>query len=394
VRLSVIALVLAPACGIHRLLPEGPVSIGSEAGAFPAPGELPPPSGVHYTGEPRSDLPVLPVQVWGLHYALDLVLVSTHPKWTMHEVARIDLPSGPLWIVKDADEYGDQHVAAPLPDVRRWLPEIPVERRQAALVVDDRSSGSRVDVRVHGENSAGEALDLHFRGRSPLGPPRLRNGSTMEHSLGAVAAVLDLAGQTHGGQVSLSIGGEPWRLKRLFGFYRMIFALDQYQAGFSVASFVERHTSEGHGFTLERPAPGDAWPTEGVETWTDDGAVVQRPGSLVTLRYDFALHDGSRELSGASVSQWDQATPLLAVRLDRALPDLRRPFEGRAKSRFVLDVNGQAAHGTGTLSAWWTAAGPVVEMRPSAPWWLAQRPMQTSVTFENGGDVKVKVGRI
>jgi hypothetical protein len=408
-RRSLLAMALLCSCGIHRLLPEGPALTGAEASSFPATGQLPPPSGVRYTGGPRSDLPVLPVQIWGLHYALDVVLVSTHPDWTMHEIARVDLSSGPLWIVKDADGEGDQHVAAALPDVASWLPEIPVERSEVPLAVEDRSAGGKVELHVVGKNSAGEAFDLHFRGRQPNGAPAKRNGSTMEHSRKAVAAVLDLAGQTHGGHARLSIGGQDWALKRLLGFYRMLFVLDQYQAGFAVASFVERavpspgatgvapDASSGPlqpGFQLQRPAPGDAWPTSGLESWTDDGAIVRRPGDLVTLSYAFPERDGSREWVGAQVCQWDQVAPILGVRLDRALPDLRRPFEGRAKSHFVLDVNGQAAHGTGTLEAWWTDDGPVVEMRPSAPWWLVQRPMRTRVTFQEGGDVKVEVSRI
>jgi hypothetical protein len=82
---------------------------------------------------------------------------------------------------------------------------------------------------------------------------------------------------------------------------------------------------------------------------------------------------------------------VLALRLDRALPDLARPFEGAAESRFSLDVDGQAGHGTGRLRARWEADGPVVEMVPEAPWWLAERPMRTTVRFHDGGaDVRIE----
>jgi hypothetical protein len=383
---------LSACASIHRLLPEGPALSAQQHAELSGP---PVPSRVRYTGDPQVDFPVLPVQLWGLHYAIDIVLVSDHPDWSMHEYARIDLPDQRLWIAKDADIDGDQHVVAELDDIESWLPEIPVPRTRAPVITQDDSDPRRVDLRLETVTPHGEAVRLRFEGARPQRPPGKRNGSTMEHSRQAVAAVLDLAGQRHGGSVDLQIGGQARKIERLLGLYGMKFVLDQHQAGFAVASF-EQRPAEG-GFELERPAPGVSWPTRGLESWSDDGRTVQRADPIVTLSYEMPIAAGTRdarELQGARVEQAGHDIPLLELRLDRALPDLRRRFEGRSTSRFSLDIHGQAGHGTGTLEAWWGPEGPVVEMRPTAPWWLAERPMRTEIRYLEDGSVRVSIARI
>jgi hypothetical protein len=391
---TLLPLLLGACAPLHRLLPEGPALRAHELGPFDG---APPASGVRYTGPPAVPYPVLPVQLWGLHYAIDIVLVSDHPDWTMHEYARIDLPERQLWLIKDADINGDQAVVADLPDIESWLPEIPVPRITAAVAVQDHSDAERVDVTIEGETPAGETVHLAFEGARPQAPPGKRNGSTMEHSRGAVAAVLDLAGQRHGGQAELIIGHEPRRIERLFGFYPMKFVLDQVQAGFATASFEQRPAAGG--FELLRPAPGADWPTRGHEIWSDDGVTLQRHDPVVTLRYTMPMgHDARgvelRELAGGEVLQAGHDAPIFALRLDRSLPDLRRPFEGRAVVRFSMDINGQRGHGTGTMEAWWTPEGPVLEMRPEAPWWLAERPMRTEIRYAEDGASTVTISRI
>ncbi len=362
---------------VHRLLPTGPVLADERLQQFT---DHPPPSGVDYTSPPLVEFPVLPVQIWGLHYNLDLVLVSNHPDWTMHEYARVDTPDGPLWLAKDADNDGVQRVVADLPEIDTWLPEIPVPRKMGDLQVDDSSTTTRARLEIRYENTDGEAVEVHFTGRIPRKAPNLRNGSTMEHSRQAVAAVLDLAGQTHGGKARISIGGQAWRVQRLLGLYRMQFVLDQVQGGFAVASMVQ--TPAQDGFTLRRPIPGDSWPTASNESWVDDGTTVSRTGQLVSLIYTFPPLDGVRELAGAGVRQVGEDEPIFTLQLDRRLPDLRRRFDAVATSRFIMNIHGQRAHGTGLMRAWWEADGPVVEVLPESPWWLANRPMRSRIIFE------------
>ena len=318
--LLLLLLMLLSACAsIQRLLPEGPALSAAEQAAFPAQA---PPSAVRYTGDPRVPFPVLPVQLWGLHYAIDLVLVSDHPDWTMHEYARIDLGDRTLWLVKDADVNGDQHVVADLEDIESWLPEIPVPRTSAPVRVQDASTTGHVDLLLEAATPNGEPVRLSYRGARPQAASKKRNGSTMEHSRGAVAAVLDLAGQQHGGRVRLEIAGKRRRIRRMLGVYSMKFVLDQYQAGFAVASFEQR--AAAGGFELERPAPGTDWPTRSHEAWSDDGVSMQRHDPIVTLAYDMppvSTPDGSlvRELRGGRVLQTGHDEPLLTLRLDERL---------------------------------------------------------------------------
>ena len=140
---------------------------------------------------------VIPLQVWGLRYALDVVLETEHPDWIMHEYARIDIPdpsSGaatPIWIAKDASTDFVQTITAGVTDIRSWVPEIPVPRNAGAVTVTDHSEGAVADLRFQYTNPRGEAVDAHYRGAMPTEPAKPRNGNTMGHSRPSLAALLD-----------------------------------------------------------------------------------------------------------------------------------------------------------------------------------------------------------
>ena len=110
--------------GLSELLPGDPVLEPWERAAF----DLPMPSGAVYQGPPRVNHPVLPVQIWGLRYALDVVLRTTSEQWDMHEIARIDLPDRSIWVAKDASAEKVQTIVANIPDIQSWVPEVPVQR--------------------------------------------------------------------------------------------------------------------------------------------------------------------------------------------------------------------------------------------------------------------------
>jgi hypothetical protein len=95
---------------LRDVAPQKPVLDAAGRSAY----DLAQPSGAAYTSEPRLGWAVIPVQIFGLRYALDLVIVSDHPDWVMHEYARIDLPDGPLWMAKDAGVDREQTITAPL----------------------------------------------------------------------------------------------------------------------------------------------------------------------------------------------------------------------------------------------------------------------------------------
>lgn len=376
---------LLPACGLRNLLPGPPALSDDERAAF----DRPVPSGAAYTGEPRVPYPVLPAQVWGLRYALDVVLVSDHPDWTMHEYARVDLPEGPLWLAKDADTSGAQHLVADLPDIRSWVPEVPVERVVGApLEVEDRSTADLVDVTVRYVNAHGERTEVTYTGKPPTKPSDPRNGNTMGHSRQSVAALLDLHLFRAGGHADIVVGGERRRVKKLWGVYPMKFVLAQTQAGFAIANF--RQEPADGGFRLVRP-DGGTWPTEAVEDWVVEGDQARRDGRVTSLRYRF--EDG--ELTRAQAWQVGVGEyPVTDVVFSPALPDLRRPFAGTVASRFAVDVAGQPGHGVGEVRARWTGPDTVeVDVVPTAPRWFADRPMRTTLRYD-GDVVHTRVERV
>src|SRR6187455_2893470 len=97
---SLIPLIFA-GCGLKQMLPEPPAQSAADR-TRDFPGDVG--SGVTYTGGALASYAVLPVQVFGAAYDLDLVIVSRHPEWNMHEYARIETPRGAVWIAKDARE--------------------------------------------------------------------------------------------------------------------------------------------------------------------------------------------------------------------------------------------------------------------------------------------------
>lgn len=347
------------ACGLRDVLPAGPVSVPE-----PLPRQQ-----LRYTGPPRVDHPVLPLQVFGLHYDLDLVLVSKNPAWDMHEYARIQLPGGPLWIAKDTDPSGVQTIVADLPDIEQWIPEIPAPRQRGVLEVDDRSDGDHIDVSLSYENPRGQSVQVDFEAKLSSKPPRRRNGNTMGHSKDIVAVVLDLERQVHAHSVRMTIDGQRQRIQRLLGIYPFKFLLRQTQGGLAITSFVQRPAKDG--FLLERPIE-PPWPTQATEHWRVEGdeAVLSTPLLQTTYRFE----EGG--LSQARVNQHAQDQPIFTLRLSPALPDVRRPFEGIHTSRFVMDVGEQQAHGVGLIAVRWVDADTVeVRITPQEPRWLHDRPM-------------------
>ncbi|MGB0641476.1 MAG: hypothetical protein ACPGTU_19235, partial [Myxococcota bacterium] len=73
-------------CGLKSLLPGTPVLSKAELASF----ETLQPSSAAYTTGPNVPFPILPLQGFGLQYAADIVYVSEHPDWDMHEYARLD----------------------------------------------------------------------------------------------------------------------------------------------------------------------------------------------------------------------------------------------------------------------------------------------------------------
>ncbi len=372
------------------MLPMKPVLSEEARAAFDQPAS----SGVTYTSEPSLPFPALPLQVFGLQYAVDIVLVSTHPDWDMHEYARIDLPGREsVWVAKDASRERVQTIVSDLPDLMSWVPEVPITRYQRPLEVVDRSEGDHIDVSFAYTNSAGDPVRVSYRGKSSDHPPAKRNGATMGHSRNLGAIVLDLRRFRHGGKARVEIGGERYRLERLLGIYPQKYALSQVQGGVVITRFLATPSPEG--FTLLRPGDDQPWPTRAEERWAvspPDAQGLQtaiHDDGITTLTYTFR----GGELLSAEVVQRGVEAPVFRLALDRALPDLRRRFEGVAEVRFAMDIGDQRGHGEGILRARWEGDVILVDILPTAHADLATRPLRSTLRPLPDGSLRVETVR-
>jgi hypothetical protein len=421
--LAVLLSLLAPACGLKAMLPVGPVLTSWErTQAFP--GDTP--SGVAYTGAPKVPFPVLPVQVFGATYDVDLVLESTDPEWNMHEYAMLRTPDGPLWLAKDAREATkSQSIVADVPDIDRWMPEIPLPRKSWPLKVDDRSTDDRLDIDIAYQNIDGQDVKVHYEGKGPGTRQRKRNGSTFGHSANEVLVALDVSDRDFGREASIEIGGKNWKLRRILGLVPFDMVLRQTQGGIAITDLEltrggvwEQEPAEREVVGAVPPEASDAggvdasgvpmrgftgtyamvdgknvptrWDVEQGDRYVD----AYQYGTLRTLHYRFRrVDDDTWELWWTEARQWGQPVPATHIEFHPSLPDLRRPFDGRFHGRFVLDVDGQQSHAVGNVEAWWDGGTPHLKVVPTAPWFVADRPMETTVTY-GGGGAHVRTTRI
>ena len=92
----------------ERMSPQGAVLSADDIAKF----ETVRPAEIAYTAGPRIPAPVIPLQIFGIYYSVDVVLISEHPDWDMHEYARLDTPDGAVWMAKAADRQLVQTVVA------------------------------------------------------------------------------------------------------------------------------------------------------------------------------------------------------------------------------------------------------------------------------------------
>jgi len=370
------------------MLPQRSVLRGSELLAFDAPTA----ARVEYTSQPVVDFPVVPIQAFGVYYALDLVIVSDHPDWDMHEYARIDTPQGVVWMAKDSDIHGVQTIIAGLQDIQTWVPSIPVPRQYGEVTVNDRSEGDWIDVDLSYVNVQGQLVEVEVTGTIPDHPPRRRNGSTMSHSQQVTAAVLDLERFGRADHAEISIGGQRREIESLGG-VKLQFLLEQAQGGFSIANH-EWFVDES-GLRLARPIDGEEWSTHSQERWlisqTDTQTTIISRDDGYT-RHRCGLVSGG--LSWITVEQHGRPEPVFELYFHPALPDVRRQFSGDVTSRFRMDVNGQRGHGVGDVVVSWVENVVQLKVNGQAPWWLAQRPMLGTVEFTGDQTVEVRTERV
>ena len=363
---------------LKQLLPKGPVI---SSGARRRGWDTQAPSRARYSGPPRHPAPILPLMPFGIAYDLDLVIVTKHPGWDMHELARLVTPDGPVWFAKDArSDTLEQSIVSGVPDLDSWLPELPVPRKASPVQVTDTSTEAELALHLTWENPEGELTEVDYRGPHPTDLQRKRNGSTMGHSRGSLMAALDLSHRSWAKEVQVRYDGTPCPLHRLLFVKPFAMSLLQTQGGFLTGAYSQSLSGEGlitthHRAQAHWPQPWEIQTTGGVTT-------VSQVDPLRTLIYRFLESDGGLELFEIVVRQYERDQPPMRVRFNPALPDLRRSFTGAHSSRWVMDINGQASHAVGTLEARSGPAGASLSLKPTAPWWVADRPMRIDIRCE------------
>lgn len=351
------------------------------------------------------EFPVVPLLPFGLSYELDIVFMSQHPSWNMHEYGLIKTSAGLIWLAKDAREGTmEQTIIAGVDDIEDWMPEVPVQRRHQAFDVVEAIGPDSVELSFDYVNWDGERTEVWFEGPFPRSARPKRNGSTMGHSAGHLMALLDVPFQSLGRKGHVSIGGVKQKLARIFGF-PVRAALQQTQGGLVTGSWLQHGTDEA--FTTDLTVrSGRVIPRE----WTVSlrapsvfpGGTSPPGASVYTTQRDadrdlgarfIQRPDGALELKQLWAWQIGKAAAGYAMEFDPALPDLRRRWDGVAESTWVADVAGQLSHGRGTASVQWTDDGPELTLRPAEPWWVWDRPMRTRIRLEGEG-VRVDVERI
>jgi len=372
---------LVTGCSVGRMLPSGPVlSAASRAAAF----EQRSASGVAYTTTATGP-PVVPFLVFGVTYDVDIVLQSRHPDWDMHEYARIATPSGPLWLAKDSRASdGDQLLVADVEDLDAWLPEIPLSRRSAPVVVRDESTEDRLDVEIRYTNHSDEEVEVRYVGPWPKSAQRKRNGSTMGHSRGQVLAVLDLSHRDFAKHASMKIGGEPYKIARVLGVLPMQLVLRQTQGGIAAARFSWRAAEGGLVTTHTMPSgakPEAHWTLDTYDEFTE----ARQQAPLRDLLYHYVrTDDGALELDHAAVRPWNSDRTNFAIHFAPRLPDLRRSFDGEWEGRWVMDIGDRRSHAVGRVRVAWAEGDATVSIEADEPWWAAERRVVSTVRPATG----------
>ncbi len=368
--------------GIKPYIPTGPAGSARTRASLLSGGAQ---SGVKYTSAPLVEHPVIPLQIWGVQYDLDLVIVSDHPRYNMHEYARVQTPKGPVWLAKDAlEENLRQSLIADVDNITSWLPELPIVRRQSPVQVVDNSTDRWLDLRFAYTNLENEPVEVHYEGPTPRSYQLFRNGSTMGHSAETMMAALDIPYKNFARRASIRINGEDRSIDKLLGLVKLQVVLKQTQGGLATSEIrLAPGRTDGVALTASYRDQDDGWQaTDWVSQVQDNTRTVTQEGGFRTLSYRFTDNDGAWELAAMHTRQYGLDLPVSHVQISPPLPDMRRRFDGVHTSRFTLDINDQQTQAYGRLEAWWDGDVAHVKMVPEAPEWTADRPMLTTLTYD------------
>ncbi len=337
---------------------------------------------VDYISEPIVDHPVIPFLIFGIHYDKDIVIVSKHPDWNMHEYSLLNLPDGDCWMMKDSKEGSlDQCVTIQRTDIIDWVPEIPLEIAFKPIKIEDRGNEEWEDISFTYENFHGEQVDISYKGKKALRSLKKRNGSTMGHSRNQLIAILDLPERSFGKKAEMTYNSKSYPIKKILGLKSFNMMLSQTQGGISTGAYAQ-YQEDSKIKTKHKNA------RETIQDWTLEGKVLEQKSPFRTQQYHFC-EDEPYELISANVQLWNNSKKAFNITFYPALPDFRKEFRGKHIAIFVMDVNGQQGHGIGKIHSYWQDKKLIIDFFPENPQWITDRPLRQVITFENN-NVNVK----
>jgi len=238
---GLIAVMLVTGCG-GKFKGSGPVISGWErTQAFAADNISTAAQSGAYTGQAVVSAPVVPFMAFGAAFDLDLVIVSKHPNWDMHEFGRLSTAQGPLWVALESRAGTlDQFITADLPDIDAWMPEIPLERKATPFTIQDRSNAEQIDVEISYENVDNQVVNVVFQGDPPWRSQKKRNGNSMGHAQNQAIAVVDVPHRESAFKAKISFDDKNERIARLGGIVPFQFAVEQAQGGLAIGSYYTR----------------------------------------------------------------------------------------------------------------------------------------------------------
>ena len=197
-------------------------------------------------------------------------------------------------------------------------------------------------------------------------------------------AVLEVSGKRVGLRASLSIGQHPQAFRRVLGLVPVKALLEQTQGGVVTADVA---VSQQEGVVhLQRP---ESWAVSGTQTCEGLPREIRCSNGLGTTHYRF-IEGG---FSSAEVLDIHNKH-LFSIQLDRPLPPITPALQGRHQRRFVVHVGGIEGAGHGQLVLGGEPGMSRLTLRPEAPRWLAERPMESRIQFHPDGSYRLETVRI
>jgi len=133
------------------------------------------------------------------------------------------------------------------------------------------------------------------------------------------------------------------------------------------------------------------------QVWTreEDGEGVHwsTRSALRTITWSFRARGEHLEAYRARVRAWNGDHDACTVHFDPPLPDARARFAGAQESWFIIDVNGQRAHGLGRVRSQWDQGVMQLAVMPETPSWTTDRPLHSRVRWR-GDQALVDIQRV